>query len=74
VESQLLWPAELQHGLIVAVAHQVSRDPQIQEDSWSPSQSLIPKVTNRALLLTDIYIYVDRSLTAQWRRLLVTRV
>ena len=26
VESQLLWPAELQHGFIVAVARQVSRD------------------------------------------------
>lgn len=26
VESRLLWPAELQHGFIVAVAHQVSKD------------------------------------------------
>jgi len=26
VESRLLWPAELQHGFTVAVAHQVSRD------------------------------------------------
>ena len=26
VESRLLWPAELQHGFIVAVAQQVSRD------------------------------------------------
>ena len=30
VESRLLWPAELQHDLGSA-------------DSWSPSQSLIPK-------------------------------
>jgi hypothetical protein len=26
VESRLLWPAELQHGFIVAEAHQVSRE------------------------------------------------
>jgi hypothetical protein len=72
VESRLLWPAELQHGFIVVVAYQVSKDRR-QEDSWSPSQSLI-KVTNKALLSTDMYICVDRSQTAQWRRLLVTRV
>jgi hypothetical protein len=26
VELRLLWPAELQHGFIVVVAHQVSRE------------------------------------------------
>jgi hypothetical protein len=54
VESRLLLPAELQHGLIVAVAHQVSRDRRHRR-----------KVTNKALLSTGMYICVDRSQTTR---------
>jgi regulator of protease activity HflC (stomatin/prohibitin superfamily) len=57
VESRLLWPVELQHGFIVVVAHQVSKDRR-QEDNWSPSQSLISKYNQSTSV--DGYVYMRR--------------
>jgi hypothetical protein len=60
VGSRLLWPAELQHGFIVAVAHQVFRSADIGGQLVAELELYI-KVTDKALLSTDMYICVDRS-------------